>query len=73
MFGAMPQRTETKAAFERLEDALREIGTLLVAFAPMDAVLAEAGRRGLVLIFFLVGGLLFMGSLWLERRDRRVA
>jgi hypothetical protein len=69
----MPNRSETKAAFERLEDAMREIGTLLVAFAPMDAVLAEPGRRGLVLIFCLVGVLLFMGSLWLERRDRHVA
>ena len=64
--------SKTKPAAERVEDALREIGTLLLAFAPLDAVLTEEARRGYVLLFVLAGLLLFMGSLSLERRRRRV-
>jgi hypothetical protein len=69
----MAQRFETKAAYERAEDAMREVGTLLVAFAPLDAVLTEPGRRGYVLLFCLGGALLFIGALLLEKRARDVA
>ena len=52
---------------------MREIGTLLIAFAPLDAALAERpGKTGLLLLFMLFGVLLFMGSLLLERRLSRV-
>jgi hypothetical protein len=60
-----------KAVQERLEDAMREVGTLLVAFAPLDAALAEGGRATRALLFFLLIGMaLFAGSLWLERRRK---
>jgi hypothetical protein len=68
----MPDDSYSKTAYERTEDAMREVGTLLVAFAPLDAVLTEPGRRGYVLLFFLVGALLFLGSLLLERSRRHV-
>ena len=62
-----------KTVQERLEDAMREVGTLLIAFAPLDAALAERpGRTGLLLLFMLYGVLLFIGSLLLERRRSRV-
>ena len=40
---------------ERIEDALREIGTLLMTFAPLDAAInpSESGAR--LLIFFVIG------------------
>jgi hypothetical protein len=37
----MPDQTSVKSAGERIEDAMREIGTLLIAFAPLDAALTE--------------------------------
>ena len=52
---------------------MREVGTLLIAFAPLDAALAERpGKTGLLLLFMIVGVLLFMVSLLLERRRSRV-
>ena len=45
---------------------------LLIAFAPLDAVLTDEGRRVYVLLFFLGGLFLFIGSLFLERKHRRV-
>ena len=58
-----------KPVRERFGDAMREIGTLLITFAPLDAALNEnrGAVRGL-LYFLVVGFLLFAGSLWLERR-----
>ena len=58
-----------KTAQERVEDAMREVGTLLITFAPLDAALAESsGMAGKFLSFVIVGVALFAGSLWLERR-----
>jgi len=37
----MADRTQVKSAGERIEDAMREVGTLLIAFAPLDAALSE--------------------------------
>ena len=69
----MPDQTEMKTAGERVEDAMREIGTLLIAFAPLDAALSE--RREHVAVFLLLflglGALLFIGALVLERRRSR--
>lgn len=69
----MPDQTEVKSAGERIEDAMREIGTLLIAFAPLDAALSE--RREHVVVFLLLflglGALLFIGALILERRRTR--
>ena len=51
-----------------VEDAMREVGTLLIAFAPLDAALAERpGKTGLLSLFMIVGVLLFIGSLLIER------
>ena len=58
-----------KAVQERVEDAMREVGTLLITFAPLDAALAEdSGVARKFLFFVMVGVVLFAGSLWLERR-----
>jgi hypothetical protein len=58
-----------KTVQERLEDGMREVGTLLITFAPLDAALAEgSGMAGKFLSFVIVGVTLFAGSLWLERR-----
>ena len=63
-----------KTVVERVEDALREVGTLVIAFAPLDAAFAGGTDRvALLLLFAIYGILLFMGSLWLERRRTRDA
>jgi hypothetical protein len=63
-----------KTLQERVEDAMREVGTLLIAFAPLDAALTESRTVVRVLLFFflLLGVVLFAASLWLERRRSRV-
>ena len=58
-----------KTVQERVEDAMREVGTLLITFAPLDAALAQDSGVARAFLFFLVMGVaLFAGSLWLERR-----
>jgi hypothetical protein len=60
-----------KTVQERVEDAMREVGTLLITFAPLDAALAEGSGVARAFLFFLVIGVaLFAGSLWLERRRK---
>jgi hypothetical protein len=61
--GAAPFTTQR----ERIEDALREIGTLLMTFAPLDAAInpGESGAR--LLIFFFIGLIVFVLALRLER------
>jgi len=62
-----------KTVQERLEDAMREVGTLLIAFAPLDAALAERpGSTSLLLLFMTFGVLLFIVSVLIERRRSRV-
>lgn len=73
MFGRVEQTPFASQAYRRVEDAIREIGTLLVAFAPLDVALTEGRRWGTLLLFLLLGASLFIGSLWLERRRRHVA
>jgi len=63
-------RTQTVA--ERIEEAMREIGVLLIAFAPLDT--AFAGGRpavGWALLFFLAGLFLFGVALRMERSRSR--
>ena len=62
-----------KTVQERVEDAMREVGTLMIAFAPLDAAVAGSERTGRLLIFLIFGLVLFVGSLWIERRRNRVA
>ncbi|HEV2671763.1 MAG TPA: hypothetical protein VGU74_11760 [Gemmatimonadales bacterium] len=59
-----------KTVQERVEDAMREVGTLLITFAPLDAAFVESRSDAIVLLlfFWIVGVSLFAGSLWLERR-----
>lgn len=60
-----------KSVQERLEDVMREVGTLLIAFAPLDAALAESRSVTRALLFFLLMGVaLFAGSLWLEGKRK---
>ena len=63
-----------KSAGERIEDAMREVGTLLIAFAPLDAGLSERKEHivGFLLLFLGLGALLFVGALVLERRRSHV-
>ena len=55
---------------ERLEDLFREIGTLLLAFAPLDAVLwgERADRTSLVLTFVVIALLLITIAIVSEKR-----
>lgn len=48
---------DRKTPFERLEDLLREVGTLLIAFAPLDAAYANTGSAGRTALAFLAIGL----------------
>jgi hypothetical protein len=58
---------------ERIEDLLREIGTLQLAFVPLDSVLwnEHANRIALVLTFVLVGLLLIVLAFLSETRRIR--
>lgn len=53
---------------------MREVGTLLIAFAPLDVGLNGASRDLTLplLIFLVAGALLFVGAVALERRRARV-
>jgi len=53
---------------------MREVGTLLIAFAPLDAALSERREHiaGFLLLFLGLGALLFVGALVLERRRSHV-
>jgi len=52
----------------RIVEAMREVGVLLIAFAPLDAMFC-GGLRALrwMLLFFSFGVLLFIAALVLER------
>jgi hypothetical protein len=52
---------------ERIEEALREIGTLLMTFAPLDAAVNPKESGGRLLIFFVIGLIVFLLALRLER------
>ncbi|MCM2304578.1 MAG: hypothetical protein NDJ72_07735, partial [Elusimicrobia bacterium] len=60
---------------ERLEDGMREIGILLVAFAPLDISLNHREGENLVFLalFFGLGMTTFLGALVIERHRFREA
>jgi hypothetical protein len=62
----------TRTVAERIEEAMREIGVLLVAFTPLDAAFTPGAQMGgRWLLFLLIGILLFAMALLMERiRDR---
>lgn len=70
----MTQADAEKLTVERFQALPRELGTLLIAFAPLDAVLSESENRWYALLFFLGLGLtFFIASLIWERRRMHVA
>ncbi len=62
---------QVRTVRERIEDALREIGTLLITFAPLDAVIGERRALGLLLLFALLGAFLLILAIVLERSRAR--
>jgi cyanate permease len=57
----MRQHADHPSVRERFEDILREVGTLLVAFAPLDVALtAEKTKSWSSMLLFLSLGLLFL-------------
>lgn len=49
-------------------EGMREVGVLLIAFAPLDAVLAAPAARPVLLLFLLLGITFFSMAVLLERR-----
>ena len=59
----------TEIVWLRIEEAFREIGVLLVAFAPLDLAFSDAGARyPAAMLFFAIGVLFFVMAVWLELR-----
>jgi hypothetical protein len=57
----MRQNSNRPSVRERFEDVLREVGTLLIAFAPLDVALgAEKTKSWSSMLLFLSLGLLFL-------------
>lgn len=61
----------THSILERIEDAMREIATLILALSPLDAVFTPAYQARSVLLLMTFGLLLFMTTLMMERRRSR--
>ena len=70
----MRRRSSESLARQRLEELGREIGALLIVFAPLDFALGgvEAAQWWRVLLFLIFGALLFVAAVIAERRRRRV-
>ncbi|MFI5361523.1 MAG: hypothetical protein ACHQ49_06095 [Elusimicrobiota bacterium] len=66
-------KSEIKQVGERIEDAMREVGVLLIAFAPLDVALNRhsEGDLSYLLLFLGFGTALFVGALILERKRCR--
>ena len=69
----MPPKSAVPSIEERFNEILREIGVLLLAFAPLDAALGSErqDRWSLVLLFVTFGISLIVVSLLNEQRRRR--
>jgi hypothetical protein len=65
----MDQERNTRVA-ERIEEAVREIGVLLIAFAPLEGTFSTSPRAGISLLLFLAFGLLLFGGALLNERRR---
>jgi len=57
-----------KTVRERIQDGMREVGTLLITFAPLDVALADRAQVKFLLLFLLLGICLFAVAVVLERR-----
>ena len=63
--------SDTKPVPERVEEALREIGVLLLTFAPLDTAVSVAqGQKVGSILFFAVVGLCFFSVALLMERHR---
>lgn len=53
---------------------MREIGVLMITFGPLDAAVTHEDPSAVLslLLFFSLGLLLFVGSIWLEWRRTNV-
>ncbi len=65
---------DTRPPIVRIEEALREIGILFLALAPLDATFSQGFGTEVpsLLIFCAIGATLFFYSLRLERRRQSV-
>ena len=63
------QSAKVRRIRDRVLDGMREVGVLLIAFAPLDAVLVEnRSARSALLLFLALGGFLFAVALIIEWR-----
>jgi hypothetical protein len=60
---------DIKSPRARIEEAVREIGVLLVALAPLDSVFSQDALAAMpiLLLFVTVGVTLFLVAIWMER------
>ena len=68
----MPRRADTKLR-ERIEEVAREIGTLLVAFAPLDAMLGDYRLQWKWMSLFFIFGLIFIAASLISEHKRHSA
>ena len=54
------QRATYIKFWERFEETIREIGTLLVALAPLDAALGDLRMNWKGMLFFVIAGIAFL-------------
>ena len=72
MFSVLKLSAEQRSLIdERIGSALREIGTLLLAFAPLDHTMNETASAWSLAGFVIAGGLLFAFSILEELRRRK--
>ena len=65
------QRTHRTSLAERFEEIGREIGALLIVFAPLDAAFSDSEFRWRWMLIFLLLGIFFIGiALATEHRSR---
>lgn len=69
----MISASDRRIIHHRTEELFREVGALLIAFAPLDAALAssEPNRWGYLLLFMSLGTLLTLIALIYEFRRSR--
>ena len=63
--------TKAKRLAERVQEGMREVGVLFLAFAPLDVALSPEPVRdsvGVLLLFVSLGALFFGGALVFEWR-----
>ena len=69
----MPETSANATVRERVEEAMREVGVLLVVLAPLDAIVDSSGKNSMVLLLMTgLGVIFFVVAVSLERRRTRV-